>query len=64
MPVETVLIALTTFFATVGPADIALVFTALTKDNTPRERMVLASRGVVIATSILLFFGFFWRSDS
>jgi len=59
MPVETILIALTTFFATIGPADIALVFAALTKDASPRDRLMVASRGVAIATAILLFFGFF-----
>ena len=56
---EIVLISLTTFFATIGPPDIALVFAALTKDASARERLVFASRGVVVATGILLFFGFF-----
>jgi multiple antibiotic resistance protein len=51
------LVALATLFATVGVADIAFIFAALTKDNTPRERFVAATRGVLIATAILLFFG-------
>jgi multiple antibiotic resistance protein len=53
---NTFLVALATFFATVGVADIAFIFAAITKDNTPRERFAMATRGVVIATAILLFF--------
>ncbi len=52
------LVAIATFFATVGVADIAFIFAALTKDNTARERFVFATRGVLIAAAILLFFGF------
>jgi len=59
MQIDIFLIALTTFFAAIGPADIAVVFAALTKDATPRHRLVFASRGVLIATGILLFFAFF-----
>jgi len=55
---NTFLVALATLFAKVGVADIAFIFAALTKDNTPRERFVLATRGVVIATAILLIFAF------
>ncbi|HHB83566.1 MAG TPA: MarC family protein [Devosia sp.] len=51
-------ISIATFFATVGVADIAFIFAALTKDNTPRERLVFATRGVLIAGTILMFFGF------
>jgi multiple antibiotic resistance protein len=56
MPTETLLIALTTFFATIGPADLALVFAALTAKNTSAERRVFALRGVLVAGGILLFF--------
>ena len=52
------IVAIATFFATVGVADIAFVFAALTHHNTARERFVFATRGVLIATGILLFFGF------
>ncbi len=52
------LVAYATFFATVGVADIAFIFAALTKDNTHHERAVLATRGVIIATAILLLFAF------
>lgn len=51
------LVALATLFATVGVADIAFIFAALTRDNTQRERFAIATRGVVIATVILLVFG-------
>jgi multiple antibiotic resistance protein len=54
---NTFLVALATLFATVGVADIAFIFAALTKDNTPAERRLFATRGVLIATVILLFFG-------
>lgn len=54
---NTFLVALATLFATVGVADIAFIFAALTKDNTPAERRVFALRGVVIACIILLLFG-------
>ena len=56
MPTSTFLIAFTTFFATIGPADIALVFAALTVKNTAVQRRVFALRGVLVATGILLFF--------
>lgn len=49
--------AFATFFATIGVADIAFIFAALTKDNTPKERFNFATRGVLIAAAILLFFG-------
>lgn len=55
---NTFLIALATFFATIGVADIAFIFAALTKDNTATERRVFATRGVLVAGAILLFFGF------
>lgn len=57
MPTETFLVAFATLFATVGVADIAFIFAALTKDNTPAERRVFATRGVLVAAGILLFFG-------
>ena len=51
------LVALATLFATVGVADIAFIFAALTKDHTPAERFSIATRGTIIATLILVFFG-------
>ncbi|WDR01833.1 MarC family protein [Devosia algicola] len=54
---NTFLVAFATLFATVGVADIAFIFAALTKDNTPAQRRLFATRGVLIAGFILLFFG-------
>jgi len=59
MAIETFLIALTTFFATIGPADLAVVFLALTRESTPAERRRYALRGVLIGGCILLFFAVF-----
>ena len=56
---ETALIAFTTYFATIGPADVAALFAALTPDNTPAERRAMAIRGTPIATAILLLFALF-----
>jgi multiple antibiotic resistance protein len=53
------LVALTTFFATLGPADLVLVYAALTQKNTQAERRAMALRGTLIATGILLFFALF-----
>jgi multiple antibiotic resistance protein len=53
------LLALSTFFATIGPADLILVYAALTERNTQAERRLMALRGILIATGILLFFAVF-----
>ncbi|MGV8853380.1 MAG: MarC family protein [Devosia sp.] len=57
MPTTTFLAAFATLFATVGVADIAFIFAALTKHNTAKQRFAFATRGVVIAGVILLTFG-------
>ncbi len=59
MPIDTLLLALTTFFATIGPADLLLVYAALTQKVTQAERRAMALRGTLIATAILLFFAVF-----
>lgn len=56
---ETGLVALTTFFATIGPADIAALFAALTTGHTVRERRTMALKGTLIGAMILLFFALF-----
>ena len=53
---NSLLVAFVTLFATVGVADIAFIFAALTKDNTPAQRRTFATRGVLVALGILLFF--------
>ena len=50
------ILALSTFFATIGPADLVLVFAALTEKNSEAHRRAMALRGALIATGILLFF--------
>lgn len=56
--IETAIVAFATFFATVGPPDVAAMFAVLTVDDTPRERRRTAFRGTLIATIILVFFAF------
>lgn len=58
---ETALIAFTTFFATVGPPDVAAVFAALTAKAPPAQRRRYALRATLIAGAILLFFAIFGR---
>ncbi len=53
---ETAIVAFATFFATIGPPDVAAMFAALTHDASPRMRRRIAFRGTLIATAILLFF--------
>ncbi|MHB1349400.1 MAG: MarC family protein [Desulfobulbus sp.] len=57
--IETAGVALATFFATIGPLDISAFFAALTVGQSPRARLVMAARGTVIATIILLVFALF-----
>jgi multiple antibiotic resistance protein len=59
MRLDSFLLALSTFFATIGPADLVLVFAALTERMTAKERRVMALRGTLIATGILVFFAVF-----
>jgi multiple antibiotic resistance protein len=53
---ETASVALATFFATIGPIDVAAMFAALTANATPSQRFSIALRGVLTATVILLLF--------
>ncbi len=55
---ENALIAFATFFATIGPPDAAVVFAALTVDNTGRERLRLATKAALVGGFILVFFAF------
>ncbi len=58
MMIDTATVALAALFTTVGPLDVAAVFTAMTASATLKERQVYAVRGVVSATLILLVFAF------
>ena len=53
---ETFILAFTTFFATIGPLDIAAIFAGLTVTATPQFRRSMAVRGIVISTVILIVF--------
>jgi len=54
--IETGLIAFTTFFATIGPVDVAAIFAGLTVGLQPKQRRAIAFKGIAIATVILLVF--------
>ncbi len=56
---ETALVALTTFFATIGPVDIAAIYAGLTAGMPVKNRRKMAIKGVLIASLILLMFAFF-----
>lgn len=53
---ETWGIALTTFFATVGPIDVAAMFAALTASASGLQRRAIAVRGTILAGVILFIF--------
>ena len=53
---DTAIIAFTTYFATIGPIEIAAIFAGLTPDNTASQRRSMALKGVLIAGGILLVF--------
>ena len=55
---ETAAIALATFFATIGPFDVAAMFTVLTASQTAKRRRSMAIRGTLIGVLILLVFAF------
>jgi multiple antibiotic resistance protein len=53
---ESAIIAFTTFFATIAPLDVAMMFAALTANETAQHRRVMAVRGTLTATIILVIF--------
>ncbi len=55
---ETYILALTTFFATIGPIDIAIVYAGLTTNSTAKQKKRMAIKAVAIATGLLLLFAF------
>jgi multiple antibiotic resistance protein len=54
--IETAGLALATFFATIGPLDVAAMFAALTANQTAQQKQAQAIRGSLIATFILVAF--------
>lgn len=53
---ESTVVAFTTFFATIGPIDVAAMFAALTAESSVAHRRSMALRGSLIAGGILLAF--------
>ncbi|HVZ04613.1 MarC family protein [Hyphomicrobium sp.] len=53
---ETALKSLTTFFATIGPIEAAVLFATLTPKMPRPERQMIAVRATIIASAILAFF--------
>ena len=53
---ETAIVTMATFFATIGPIDVAVMFAALTAKESSRARRSMAVRGTLIATVILITF--------
>lgn len=50
------MVAFTTFFATIGPIDVAAMYAALTPGISHQARRAMAIRGISISTAILLSF--------
>ncbi|MBL4691970.1 MAG: MarC family protein [Magnetovibrio sp.] len=59
---EIALVAFTTFFATIGPIDVAALYAALTPVTPAPQRKAMAFKGVGIAALILLMFAIFGES--
>lgn len=53
---DTAIIAFATFFATIGPIDVAAIFAALTPHATLKRKRIMALRGTLIASAILILF--------
>lgn len=53
---EIAIVAFTTFFATIGPIDVAVMFAAMTPKASPKFRRSMAIRGTLVASLILLVF--------
>ena len=53
---ETATISLATFFATIGPLDVAAIFAALTANDAAPHRRAMAVRATLIAAGVLLTF--------
>jgi multiple antibiotic resistance protein len=53
---ETAIVTFTTFFATIGPVDVAVIFAAMTKGSSAKDKRIMAVRGTLIAMVILICF--------
>jgi multiple antibiotic resistance protein len=54
--IETALTSFTTFFATIGPVEAAVLFSTLTPKMSRSERAAIAVRATIIASLLLLIF--------
>ena len=54
--IEIALRAFTTFFATIGPVDVAAVYAVLTATVAPSHRRGMAIKGTLIASILILLF--------
>ncbi|AGA34403.1 multiple antibiotic resistance (MarC)-related protein [Thioalkalivibrio nitratireducens DSM 14787] len=54
--IEVAIVAFATFFVTVGPVDVAVVYAALTPHHPESARRTMAIRATLVATGILLAF--------
>lgn len=59
---ETAVVALATFFATIGPLDVAAMYAGMTADATPLARRHMALRGTLVAAIILFTFALFGQT--
>jgi multiple antibiotic resistance protein len=53
---ETAIVTFTTFFATIGPVDVAVIYAAMTKSSSEQDKRTMAIRGTLIAMTILVCF--------
>lgn len=53
---ETAIVSFATFFATIGPIDVVMMFAAMTSRASAKSRTSMAFRGVFVAAVILLVF--------
>jgi len=58
---EIAVLSFTTFFATVSPIDVAILFGALTARASPERKRSMAIKGTLIATLLLTVFAVFGR---
>ena len=56
---EQFIISFTTFFATIGPLDVAAMFAVLTGRDSSRHKRAMALKGTLIAAFVLYIFAFF-----
>jgi len=53
---ETAIVAFTTFFAVIGPVDVAIIYAVMTRGNNAEEKKSMALRGTAIAAGVLILF--------